>query len=612
MSNDWIERILNENSDGFHFVILDKYLKPINKKWKTQKADIKDVLDHRKIGGDLGLYPYKMGFCVFDLRGGNPNKIAYEFGSPPGVEKGENGQAQFWYEFALDGGPGGKFDENSAWGDLRCKNWLSKSVSDGLIQDLWEFFNVPPAERPSKINVPVVSMTDEQIERLNKRLEESKAKKPTQYDLTSEFVGRASENLRYSHLSKKWYFFNGKFWVDGYVGSAAQAMQVIQESSYKAHQTLSFTRGVIGLASMTEKMQVDLSMFDSKPFLVGMKNCIFDLEKKRFRNARFDDFITLSTGVDIAEKDSELWLKFLSDFMPDNATRYYLQLLFGQALIGRQIEHIVPFLVGTGKNGKTVFIEAIKAAVGSYAGDLDSENLIQVSGVRHTTDWAAVAGKRLVVVDEMPENAVWNMSRIKQVSGGGELTARFLYQDNFTFQPRFTMFVLANDKPRLRTVDDSVKRRLRLIPCTFKPEKPDTALGQKLKNESSGVLKWLIDGAIEYIEKYMLQGKQLGLPKLVAEYTQSYFDLQDVVLSFVGDSKENADCPLYFYAPGRIKRSEVLEAAREAMPMMRWTQPKLAQALEKHGIVARKYVDGWNYCGLEWTDIAKKKDDLLP
>jgi putative DNA primase/helicase len=94
-------------------------------------------------------------------------------------------------------------------------------------------------------------------------------------------------------------------------------------------------------------------------------------------------------------------------------------------------------------------------------------------------------------------------------------------QDNFTFTTRFKLVIVGNHKPVLTNVDDAAKRRFNMIPFTCKPPRPDHQLEEKLKAEWPGILRWMIEGCLDW------QKDGLVRPAIVAEATAEYFDDQD-------------------------------------------------------------------------------------
>ena len=91
---------------------------------------------------------------------------------------------------------------------------------------------------------------------------------------------------------------------------------------------------------------------------------------------------------------------------------------------------------------------------------------IASSSERHPTDVAKLHGARLVVAQETEKGRRWNESRIKLMTGGDKLTARFMRQDFFDFMPKFKLWIVGNHKPRLDNVDEAMRRRMLLVPFT--------------------------------------------------------------------------------------------------------------------------------------------------
>ena len=603
------QQTLLETVGEWHYVLLNDECTPIDDDWKEVKpANYEEVLRHFEQGGNLGLVPESLRFITVHAAK-SVDAVISEYGTPTYQSTDPlTGEYKYcWYKTGRSGlGP-----LRTLFGYVHTDDWYIP-VSNGdivllyarYLDERFETVSLRVFYGGSKQEPAALEPPDDPTPELGSK--DGKAKKreiPTQFDYSFMFAADCKQELRYCDETGKWYEFDGTRWGDGRCRSVGKAMQLIIDHGQRGQQTTAFSKAVVKLAESNSLMNVHQDEFDDNATLLGLPDAVYDFDATAERNGKYSDYITLSTNSGIATRDSTIWLDFLEQFMGDYHTRQWLQLLFGQCLIGRQTEHILPFLCGTGANGKTVLMETIKHAMGSYSAHLDSENLLQSNSNRHSTDWAALSRKRLVVVDELPDNATWNMSLIKQVTGGGELTARFMHQNNFTYKPKFTLIVMSNDKPRLRTVDDSVRRRLRLIPCTNKvPEgEQDSSLPYKLRQESAGVLKWLVDGANKYVEGYMRKGHKLPVTDLIREYSETYFEVQDPISQLITDNQESIEIPFYRNEDAKVLRSTVLKLARAAMPLMRWTAPKLAAALEKQGITTCLFQGYWYYKGIDRT-----------
>ena len=235
--------------------------------------------------------------------------------------------------------------------------------------------------------------------------------------------------------------------------------------------------------------------------------------------------------------DCPLWRDFLTRVTAADAElQAYLARMCGYCLTGHTTEHTLFFLHGSGANGKSVFIETIAGMMGDYATTAPIETFLTARGERHPTELAALRGARLVVVHETESGRHWNESRIKQLTGGDTIAARFVRQDFFTFKPTFKLCIVGNHKPSLRSVDEAIRRRFHLIPfvVTIPLEERDPHLAENLKAEWSGILAWAVQGCLEW--------RQEGLnpPKTVRDATDEYLAAEDSVAAWMDECTEPA------------------------------------------------------------------------
>jgi putative DNA primase/helicase len=148
---------------------------------------------------------------------------------------------------------------------------------------------------------------------------------------------------------------------------------------------------------------------------------------------------------------------------------------------------------------------------------------------RHPTEIARLQGVRLVVASETTKGRAWDEAKIKNLTGGDKLTGRFMRGDFFDFDPSHKLLISGNHKPSLRNVDEAMRRRFLLVPFTVQiPEKErDPKLADKLKAEWPAILRWMIDGCLEW--------RQHGLvvPTIVRDATDQYFADQDTIEQWV-------------------------------------------------------------------------------
>ncbi|WP_238180358.1 phage/plasmid primase, P4 family, partial [Methylobacterium haplocladii] len=207
----------------------------------------------------------------------------------------------------------------------------------------------------------------------------------------------------------------------------------------------------------------------------------------------------------------------------------FLRQWCGYALTGLTREHALVFVYGPGGNGKSVFLNVLTAILSAYAKTAAMDTFTASKADKHPTDMAMLRGARLVTASETEEDRSWAEARIKSLTGGDPVTARFMRQDFFTFTPTFKLTIVGNHQPMLRNVDDAARRRFNIIPFIRKPERPDRELEDKLKAEWPAILRWMIEGGLDW------QQNGLVRPESVVDATDAYFSEQDLMAQWLAE-----------------------------------------------------------------------------
>ncbi len=157
--------------------------------------------------------------------------------------------------------------------------------------------------------------------------------------------------------------------------------------------------------------------------------------------------------------------------------------------------------------------------------------------LRHPADLAALVGARLVVAAETQEGRYWDEVKLKQCTGGDRVAARFMRENFFTFQPQLKLFFVGNHRPRIRTVDEAMRRRFLIVPfdVTLPDEKRIKGFDELLKAEGPGILAWMIDGTDAWLH---------------GEFSKC---------------SEDGDVPVQLRSPGLLPPESVISASREYM-----------------------------------------------
>jgi putative DNA primase/helicase len=207
----------------------------------------------------------------------------------------------------------------------------------------------------------------------------------------------------------------------------------------------------------------------------------------------------------------------------------YMQRVIGFCLTGVMPDRMFWFLYGRGRNGKSTTVDMLLEMLGDYAIKTTAETLLlRRDGDGIPNDIARLRGARLVVSAELPEGGRLNEARIKDLTGRGLMTARFMRAEFFEFEPVFKLLLYGNHKPTIRGTDDGIWDRVKLLPFTVRIEddEVDEGLPQKLAAEWPGILAWAVQGCIEW------QRMGLGHPPEVTEATGEYREEMDLMAGF--------------------------------------------------------------------------------
>jgi putative DNA primase/helicase len=317
-----------------------------------------------------------------------------------------------------------------------------------------------------------------------------------------------------------------------------------------------------------------------------------DLRSGENYRPRPEDYMTKCAAV-APGGDCQRWHTFLDRVTSgDVDLQSYLQRVAGYCLTGHTHEHAVFFLYGTGANGKSVFVNTLAGMMGDYAMTAPMEVFIESKTDRHPTELAMLRGARLVVASETQAGRNWNEARIKALTGGDKIAARFMRGDFFEFTPQFKLMISGNHKPALRNVDEAMRRRLHLIPftVTIPPEERDPELAAKLKTEWSGILQWAIDGTLEW--------RRMGLqpPEPVQRATADYLQAEDDTLSWIAD--RCIENPTSRTGSSELYASWKDWAERSGRKGGAGSQKAFAQELEAKGYAKQRTRNGAVFFGL--------------
>lgn len=239
------------------------------------------------------------------------------------------------------------------------------------------------------------------------------------------------------------------------------------------------------------------------------------------------------------------WDSFLRDTFGDDTkgleTTRFLHLLLGYSITGDVGAQILPFLYGSGANGKSVLLEVMMQILGDYANAAPPGFLMEKGKfTEHSTELTELHGRRIVVCSELKPNDKFNESRVKLLTGGDTITARRMRQNFFTFTPTHKLWLLGNHRPEVGTGGYAFWRRMRIIPFERSvpdERKIDNLAAELVRDEGPGILHWLIEGA----RRYLATRDPLTGPASVRLATAAYETTEDHVGRFITECCTKGD-----------------------------------------------------------------------
>ena len=358
--------------------------------------------------------------------------------------------------------------------------------------------------------------------------------------------------LRFCYNDKKWlYYHEGKWYTDniGYVRQLADSATLMQEQErvLYAHDEnilkafdrhLKKSRSFAGKTAMIREAEhyapILPQNLDRNKSVIGVKNGIVDLKTGELLPHDREAYLTKQCPIvyDPAASAPKLWLQFLNDiFGGDPYMLEYIQKCVGYSLSGSTSEQCAFFLFGTGRNGKSTFLEIVRGILGDYATNIQPQTIMvnPKSGNAPSSDIARLKGARLVTSVEPNEGMRLDEGLLKQLTGDDVVTARKMFAEEFEFKPEFKLWMATNHKPLIRGTDTGIWRRIHLIPFEVQipSDKVDKKLKYKLAKEADGILKWAVQGCLKW------QNDGLRMPQKVLDAVREYQHEMDVVSAFL-------------------------------------------------------------------------------
>lgn len=350
------------------------------------------------------------------------------------------------------------------------------------------------------------------------------------------------------------------------------------------------------LSKNLDGIHTEHNVFDQQKYLLNTHSGVIDLRRGILLPHHSDNLITKICGATYSHTaEAPLWESFLHQIMDGNEDLIsFLQRAVGYSATGETSERVLFLLHGSGANGKSVFLDVLGHVLGDYSSTIASESLMNhgnSKGSEASPDVARLCGIRMASSSESSRGSYMSEAKVKLLTGCDTVVARHLYKAPFEFKPEFSLWLATNYLPKVEEVSDAIWDRIRLIPFLVRipSAERDRRLAEKLKGESEGILRWIVEGATEWYQH------GLKPPKEVLLATQDYREEMDAFGEFLSSVCDLSDSTAETAASILLRRYNEWATQNEQYEI---TSRELSDHLSEHGIRKRRKSNGIHYMGI--------------
>lgn len=382
----------------------------------------------------------------------------------------------------------------------------------------------------------------------------------TDIDVGKAFADAFYQCLRYCTTARKWFWYNGRYWVEDDTKEAEKAVERFVKALYiwAADEDSETQKRAVKLQAQRNRktiledaqkhLPITAADFDKKPHLFNCECGTFNLQTLEWEGEHqyWGDYLTKCANVserldDYTPEAYKDITRYVSEWLPEDRAALVQQVAGLCLTEDVREEKFYIFYGATTRNGKSTLVDSIAHMLGSYATTINPETFSTntKNGSAASPDRAKMKAARLISVSEFPKNTTMDTAYIKRVTGGDEITARHLRQEEIEFYIVGKIILNTNWTPQVNDVSvfDSERAVVVKFDNQFKGTRQDISLKDRLKQSdyTTQFFYWALDG----LKAYRKAGR-LILPESVREAVDDYRRESDRIEQFVEDCTDPA------------------------------------------------------------------------
>lgn len=299
------------------------------------------------------------------------------------------------------------------------------------------------------------------------------------------------------------------------------------------------------LSAAAHWARVSLNELDSHEHLLPVPNGVIDLRTGELLPAEPSQRMTISARVEYDPRaDYGEWEQWLRSALVDDEMYRFAQRWLGYAITGATTDETLLYVYGPGRSGKGTLTEALLALLGDRICRAVDYGMLISSGGRNDSQgfaFAPLRGARIVIASESDRDWTLDVARLKSLTGGDWISAAYKFRTPFQYRPRWKLILVSNHSPAVAADEAEAWARIRALHFPHSHiEDVDTRIKERMKSPEvlRGVLRWLVEGAMEYYQVFRPQGRQIPVPPSVREAVEAMRARHDSVGGWLADRCE--------------------------------------------------------------------------
>lgn len=401
-------------------------------------------------------------------------------------------------------------------------------------------------------------------------LESQEEKTKEIYDPTTDlgrskiFSNKYKDTLRWCDENGYWYIWNGKVWEsDKKLKILQMAKETIGEIVQKTFKSIKYAKNDAQLEKAKEKykivlkaqgerpikamislsksdLPITLDQMDNDPFLLNCLNGVVDLKTGKLTDHKPEYYMSKIANAEYTpKKQFKHFKQFLDDITcEDVELSNYFQQVCGMSAIGKVFHEGMCIFYGSGRNGKSTFLNLISRIFGDYSCQINTETLMAQRDGKQIIGGVSVEGKRFATAMETEEGRRLSGAMLKKLASADKVSERPMYAAERTFEPSHTLIMACNFLPKIGSTDTGTWRRIAVVPFKAKFEEGKKEIkdyaGILFKEDANAILAWIVEGAV----KYYKNGFTIKTPQVIKDATKQYRAAEDWIGNFIAECCE--------------------------------------------------------------------------